>query len=107
MGNLPESKKRDFLVQLITMLKQNEQLLVDTGYDPSLKITRLHDGIKAAEEAEARQLELRAASKDATRVASETLNAVYREGSATVDLVSGLLGKDNNLLLEIRKLRRK
>lgn len=107
MGNLTESKKRDFLVQLITILEQNEQILSETGYDPAPKIASLQNGIKAAEEAEARQLEAKAASKNATRLATETLNAVYREGSAAVDLVSGLLGKDNNLLLEIKKLRRK
>ena len=107
MGNLTESKKRDFLVQLITLLEQNDHLLYESGYDPSQKIASLKNGIKTAEEADARQVEAKAASKNATRLATETLNAVYREGSAAVDLVSGLLGKDNNLLLEIKKLRKK
>jgi len=34
------------------------------------------------------------------------LDAAYTDASATVDLISGLPGKNDNLLIEIRKLRK-
>ena len=47
-----------------------------------------------------------AAAKDATKLAIDTLKEAYDNGSATVDLITGLLGKKNNLVLEIKKLRK-
>jgi hypothetical protein len=60
----------------------------------------------AADEAEGKQVEAMAAAKDATQVATNTLNVAYIDGSSTVDLIAGLLGKNDNLLLEIKKLRK-
>ena len=106
MGNLTESKKRDFVTQLILIMEQNAQLLSDKGFDPANKIEQLKQELSTADNAEARQVEAMAAAKDATKLANETLTAVYTDGSATVDLISGLLGKNDNLLLEIKKLRK-
>ncbi|WP_321376285.1 hypothetical protein [uncultured Draconibacterium sp.] len=106
MATLSESKKRDFVSQMITLLEQNTQLLTDKGYDPENKINELTTQLTAADDAEARQTEAMAAAKDATKLAQETLDVVYRNGSATVDLISGLLGKQDNLLKEIKKLRK-
>ena len=39
--SLTESKKRDFVSQLIVILEQNSQLLTDKGFDPAAKITQL------------------------------------------------------------------
>lgn len=105
MANLTESKKRDFVSQLTVLLEKNTQLLTDKGYDPTAKITQLKTELTAADEAEVDQMEAKAAAKDATRVARETLAVAYTDASATVDLISGLLGKTDNLLLEIKKLR--
>lgn len=102
---MSESKKRDFVSQLIILLEQNAAALTEKGYDPANKIAQLQQEITAADEAEARQSEAQAAAKDATKLAQSTLDVAYRDASATVDLVSGLLGKDNNLLGEIRKMR--
>lgn len=106
MATLSESKKRDFVSQMITLLEQNTQLLTDKGYDPENKINELTTQLTAADDAEARQTEAMAAAKDATKLSQETLDVVYRNGSATVDLISGLLGKQDNLLKEIKKLRK-
>lgn len=102
---MSESKKRDFVSQLIILLEQNTSKLTEKGYDPANKIAQLQQEITTADEAEARQAEAQAAAKDATKLAQSTLDVAYRDASATVDLVSGLLGKDNNLLGEIRKMR--
>lgn len=106
MATLSESKKRDFVSQMITLLEQNAQLLSDKGYDPQNKIDELKTQLSAADDAEAKQTEAMAAAKDATKLSQETLDVAYRNGSATVDLISGLLGKKDNLLLEIKKLRK-
>ena len=106
MSNLTESRKRDFVTQLIVIMEQNAQLLTDKGFDPAAKIATLKEEIGAADLAEAKQAEAAAAAKNATQLAHDTLNTAYTNGSATVDLISGLLGKKDNLLLEIKKLRK-
>ena len=104
--SLNESKKRDFASQLIVIMEQNTQLLTDKGFDPAVKIAQLKQELTSADDAEGRQREAIAAAKNATQLASDTLNTVYTNASAAVDLISGLLGKDDNLLLEIKKLRK-
>ena len=106
MGNLTEAKKRDFVTQLIIIMEQNAELLIDKGYNPENKITELKQKLTAADEAEGKQAEAMAAAKDATKLSQETLDVAYVDGSAAVDLFSGLLGKKDNLLLEIKKLRK-
>ncbi|WP_321343812.1 hypothetical protein [uncultured Draconibacterium sp.] len=103
---MSEAKKRDFVQQLITLLEQNVELLTEKGYNPENKIQELSTQLTTTNDAEARQVEAMAAAKDATRLSQQSLDIVYRNGSATVDLVSGLLGKQDNLLLEIKKLRK-
>ena len=106
MAKMSEGKKRDFVTQLIVIMEQNAQLLTDKDYDPANKIAQLKQELTAADEAEGKQAEAMAAAKDATKLSQETLDTVYRNGSATVDLISGLLGKKDNLLLEVKKLRK-
>ncbi|NOR74938.1 MAG: hypothetical protein GQ525_07245 [Draconibacterium sp.] len=106
MGNLTEAKKRDFVTQLIVIIEQNAELLIDKGYNPENKITELKQELSAADEAEGKQTEAMAAAKDATKLSQNTLDVAYVDGSAAVDLISGLLGKKDNLLLEIKKLRK-
>lgn len=106
MAGFGESKKRDFISQLIVILEQNSQLLNDTGFDPSAKISQLQTELAAADEAEGRQTEAKATAKAATIVAHDTLRTAYDDGSATVELIVGLLGKKNPLVQEIKKLRK-
>lgn len=106
MGNLTEPKKRDFITQLILVMEKNIELFTNKGYDPANKIAELKQDLTAADDAEAQQTAAAAAAKDATKLSQEKLDLAYRNGSATVDLISGLLGKDDNLLREIKKLRK-
>ena len=106
MSSLNESKKRDFIAQLIVMIDKNAQLLIDEGFDPKAKVAELKADEKLAIKGEADQKDALAAAKDATKKANAMLDAAYKNGSATVDLITGLLGKDNNLVLEIKKLRK-
>ena len=50
MGNLNDSKKRDFVSQLIVLLEQNTQLLTDKGFDPAAKIDQLKQKMTSTED---------------------------------------------------------
>jgi hypothetical protein len=106
MAGLNEAKRRDFISQFIVILEQNAQLLTDKGFDPAAKTDQLKQELTAAEVAEARQSEAAAAAKNATKLAQDTLIVAYTNASATVDLLSGLLGKNDNLVKEIKKMRK-
>lgn len=106
MATLSESKKRDFVSQMIVLITQNKQRVVDKGYDPENKIEELKTLLTTADEAEAQQTEAKAAAKDATKKAQKTLKMAYTAGSETVELLTGLLGKEDSLILEMRKLRK-
>ncbi len=106
MSGLGESKKRDFLSQLIVILEQNVQLLTDKGLDPTAKITQLKTEQAAADDAEGRQTDAKAAAKAATIEAQNALSTAYNNGSATVELIVGLLCKKDPLVQEIKKLRK-
>ncbi|WP_321347990.1 hypothetical protein [uncultured Draconibacterium sp.] len=106
MAKMNESGKRDFVSQMITILQQNSTLLTDSGFDPTAKITQLDTELTAADDAEGRQIEAKAAAKIATREAQQTLKTAYDDGSATVEIIAGFLGKDHPLVQELRKLRK-
>jgi len=106
MSGLNEAKRRDFVSQLIVILERNAELLTDKGFDPNAVIARLKAELADADNAEGKQREATAAAKDATQMANDTLDVAYTDGSATVDLITGLLGKKDNLVIEIKKLRK-
>lgn len=106
MAKMNESGKRDFVSQMITILQQNTTLLTDSGFDPTTKISQLQNELTAADTAEGHQIEAKAASKAATSVALETLKTAYNDSSATVELITGILGKKHPLVQELRKLRK-
>ena len=106
MGNLSEARKRDFINQLLLAMENKTVLLTDSGFDPTNKIAGLKLKSEAADAAEVKQQEAMASAKDATKLAQDSLEAAYAEASATVELLTGLLGKDHNLVLEIRKMRK-
>lgn len=106
MSGLNDSKRRDFIAQFVVILEQNAPLFTAKGYDPAAKIAELKEQMAQSDQAEGQQREAMAKAKDATQKAQEKLMTAYGNASATVDLVSGLLGKKDNLLLEIKKLRK-
>lgn len=106
MSGLNDSKRRDFIAQFIVVLEQNSQLLTDKGFDPTAKIAQLKAELAALETKEGKQVEATAAAKDATKAAQDALTVAYTDASAAVDLIAGLLGKKDNLVIEIKKLRK-
>ena len=106
MAGLTEAKKRDFINQLVVLVLQNEQRLKDQGFDPTDRIGGIKTKSGEADLAEVKQQEAMAAYKNATKAANDTLDAAYTDASAFVDLLSGMLGKKDNLVLEIKKMRK-
>lgn len=101
-----DSEKRDFVAQTIELMQQNSVVLNDAGFDPTSRIEQLKSELSATEVAEATQKQTQAAAMDATVVASKTLKVAYNDASASVNLIEGLLGKDNNLVHKLRQLRK-
>ncbi len=106
MSTLSDARKRDFIIQLLLVMENKASELTAVGYDPATKIAGLKLKSDTAEADEVKQQEAMAAAKDATKLAQNSLNEAYKEASATVELMTGLLGKDNNLIQEIRKMRK-
>lgn len=103
---LTESKKRDFISQLVALVETKTEDFIAVGYAPENRIAQLKDDSKMAEEAEGKQMGAMAAAKDATALSKETLDTAYRNASDMVELVTGLFGKNHSLVLEIRKMRK-
>ena len=106
MPNLNDAGKRDFVNQIISLLDQNAATLTGEGYDPANKSTSLKTKSQIAQEAEVNQQEALIKARTATQLAQESLIEAYKEASATVELLAGILGKDHPLLHEIRKMRK-
>ena len=106
MSKQSESDKRDFVTQVIEIMEQNKQRLIEKEFDPANRIGQLKQEIKDTDVAEAKQKEAAAAAKNATEHSNATLDVAYKDASAAVDLITGLLGKKDNLVLEIKKLRK-
>lgn len=106
MATINENAKRDFITQLIVLMEQNAALLTNQGFDPAPKVATLKQLKTEAETDEANQQDAMSKAKDATAKAKQSLGVAYKAASEAVELMAGLLGKNNNLILEIRKMRK-
>ena len=106
MTSLSEAKKRDFVSQMISLLNEESTLLVKKGFDPSTVIKNLVNKNEAANKAETDQQVAAAKAQEATALSQEKLDEAYKEASNQVDLISGLLGKENELVKKMRKFRK-
>lgn len=105
MGNLTESEKRDFITRMLEILTNNRALLTEKGFNAEPREAELTEQYETAQSAETAQGQAERAVKEATKVSQQTLTVAYKNASATVDLVVGLLGKDHELSQQLRKLR--
>ena len=101
-----EEEKRDFARQIVNLLKTNAEKLQSLGYDTKSKIAELTELYETAEQAEAEQRNAEAAHRAATKTSQESTVAAYKGASATVDLVVGLVGKDDELAKTMRSMRK-
>lgn len=101
-----DSEKRDFVAQTAELMSQNSEVLIGAGFDPASRIEQLKAELDATEVAEAKQKQAQAAAMDATELARDTLTKAYNDASASINLIEGLLGKDNSLVHKLRQLRK-
>lgn len=106
MATLTEPRQRDFVSQFILLVTNNSEELIAAGYDLAELLAKLQQELDGANAAEAAQSDAEIAAKNATIAAQETLAQAYISTSNAVELVAGLLGKNHNLVKEIRKLRK-
>ncbi len=106
MTTLTESKKRDFISLIATLLVEEKTTLTENGFDPTARTEALIGKNKAAEESEIAQQLAAAHAKEATQLSVENLSIAYKDASNIADLISGVLGKENEIVKQIRKFRK-
>ena len=105
MSYLTEAQSMSFSRQMLKILRNNEQKLKDLGFDPTARIAELEQLDKRSAKDEAKQDAARVAFLQATKNSNESRNEFYNLASSTVNLIEGILGKDNALVHELHKIR--
>ena len=106
MSNLNDKEKRDFVSQTTTTVEQEAATLTAAGFDPANRLGQLKTEMIAADQAEVAQQQAQAAAIDAIRAAQQSLKVAYDDASSMINLIEGLLGKDNSLVRKLRQLRK-
>jgi len=102
---MTEAEKRDFIAQMISLVQEAQDTLQDKGFNPADRLDGLKVKKQDADSAEIAQQQAAAEAQEATTRANQTLADAYKDGSDFADLISGLLGKDNELVKKMRKFR--
>lgn len=105
MARQSEKERRDFVVHVVTTLKDEAATLTAAGFDPTNLTNELETKSTAAATAEVAQQKAEAAAKEATKASNAALDDAYQDASAAVSLVEGLLGKDNELVRQLHHFR--
>lgn len=105
-STMNDAKKRDFVAQMISLVEAEQDVLTDKGFNPTERLDALKVEKQAADSAETAQQEAAAKAQEATAQANQTLATAYKDASDFADLMSGLLGKDNELVRKMRKFRK-
>lgn len=105
MTSLSEAKKRDFVSQMLTLLDNEKEKLVAVGFDPTAKAELIKAAKESADKAEIAQQEALAKAKEATKLSNNQLDVAYKSASDLADLLSGFLGKENDLIKQMRRFR--
>jgi len=105
MANLNEKEKRDFINHVKSTVTDEAAALTAAGFDPANRVSQLGNEYEAANAAEIAQQKAQAESLKATRLSQETLKVAYDDASSLVNLIEGLLGKDNELVHKLRQFR--
>ncbi|WP_420209285.1 hypothetical protein [Candidatus Electronema sp. JC] len=106
MSKMNEAKKRDFVAQIISLVEKEQAALTAQGFDPAARLADLKIKKTDADQAETAQQEAAAKAKEATTHSNLMLDDAYKDASNIADLISGLLGKENELVKKMRKFRK-
>jgi hypothetical protein len=104
-AKLTEADQRAFSHQVLEVLRQNSAKLSAAGFDTSGRAGALEAKTDAAETREAEQLQAKEALLRATVASTTSTQEAYDLASATVNLIEGILGKDDPLVRLLRGLR--
>ena len=105
MGYLTENEKRAFAHLIAEILQDNLARLNGLGFNGSDRLEEIRAKEQLAQEKEAAQLAARVAEQNATAASVDATDSVYRLASDTVELIVGLVGKDDALAQRLRNLR--
>lgn len=105
MSKLTESGEREFPRRVINILKETKDEFKGTDLNIDKRVKELEDGANETEKAEAQQIKSQAATREATKVSVEKRKANYNRASATIDAISGALGKTHALTKRLKNLR--
>jgi hypothetical protein len=103
---IAENRKRDFIAQMLQMIANNRDKLTEAGYNPENAYRELLEQYQKATLDAGKKAETLAAYKDAVKISGESLRIAYVNASRLAEILSGLLGKKNNMVLEMRKIRK-
>jgi hypothetical protein len=105
MARLTDADRRAFSREVLEVLRQNAARLSAAGFDVTGRVTELGSANQTADVKEAAQLTAQQAAVRATQESSDANDHVYDLASASVNLIEGILGKDDPLVISLRQLR--
>ncbi|MEW6555819.1 MAG: hypothetical protein AB1349_00515 [Elusimicrobiota bacterium] len=105
MGKLTESGEREFTRRVISILKETKDEFKGTDLNIDRRVKELETLAADADKAEAAQIKAQATARQATKVSIEKRKAAYNKASATIDAISGALGKTHALTKRLKNLR--
>lgn len=88
-------------------MKNNRHLIEKDGITLGDKLDKLEHNWEETQRLEAEKHRLRAELKDITRETTEKLKEAYTGASRLVDIMTGLLGKENELVQEVKQIRKR
>ena len=105
MAKLTEDQKRAFSTRIVEILKDNAARLTAAGFNPVARTIDLAIKTHRANDKEAAQVEARRVHLKATAESQQATDESYKLASDTVELIVGLLGKDDELSKILRNIR--
>ena len=102
---MKEAQKRDFINLMLQLVDEEKSNLETAGFMSDAKRAALDEKKKACDVAEMAQQQAAAKAKEATAAANLSLDEAYREASNLADAISGILGKESEIVKKMRKFR--
>lgn len=103
---IAEYRKRDFIAQMLQFISNNRDKLMEAGYNPDDAFLELSEKYRKTRLDASKKAEALAAYKNAVKLSGASLKDAYMQASGLAEILSGLLGKKDNLVLEMRKIRK-
>lgn len=107
MAQLTDADQMAFIDKVLATLQQADikTRLTAAGWDPAQRTTNLENGNTSIMNDEGLVSQLEAALSTAVATRRTDLDNNYALASATVDTIQGVLGKDDQLVKDLRQFR--